>query len=175
MDAAASDEIESEEPYSLWASASEALATIPEGLMGIFATLSDPLGLSVGDISNLDSAAEEMEVDKATFGSMATLFGGKVAAFSYLLFILLYFPCAAATAAVYRETNLKWTIFASTWTTAVAYLTATFFYQAATFGKDPMASLLWIGCEIISCVLIFLLMRHLGRGKNSPAAGLAIA
>lgn len=174
MDAAAGDEIDSEEPYSLWASASEAMATIPEGLMGIVGTLSDPLGLSLGDISNLDSAAEEMEVDKATFGSMATLFGGQAAAFSYLLFILLYFPCSAAIAAVYRETNLKWTLFAGTWTTAVAYLTATFFYQAATFGKNPLASLLWIGCEIISCVLVFLLMRHLGREKNSPAAGLAI-
>jgi ferrous iron transport protein B len=75
MDAAASGE-ESEEAYSLWASASEALATIPEGLLAIFGTLADPLGLSIGDISNLDSAAEEMAVNTTTFSSMATLFGG---------------------------------------------------------------------------------------------------
>lgn len=48
MDAAASDEIESEEPYSLWASASEALATIPEGLMGIVGRLSDSPGAVTG-------------------------------------------------------------------------------------------------------------------------------
>ncbi len=161
MDEAASGEEEAEPPYSLWAGITEALATIPEGLLGIFGTLADPLGLSVGDVNNLDSAAEEMEVDKATFSSMATLFGGQAAAFSYLLFILLYFPCSAAIAAVYRETNLRWTLFAGTWTTAIAYLTATLFYQIATFGKNPTASLLWIIFEIITCGMVFFLMRYL--------------
>lgn len=175
MDTAANDEAKAKEPYSLWRSAGEALATIPEGLMGILGTITDPLGISVGEVSNLDSAAEEMEVNKSTFGSMATLFGGQAAAFSYLLFILLYFPCSAAIAAVYRETNLKWTLFAGTWTTAIAYLTATFFYQIATFGKNPMASLFWIGLEIISCLLVFLLMRFLGKEKNGPSAGLVVA
>jgi len=175
MDAAASDVAEAKESYSLWASTKEALATIPEGLIGILGTFTDPLGLSVGDVSNLDSAAEKMKVNKTTFGSMATLFGGQAAAFSYLLFILLYFPCSAAIAAVYRETNLKWTLFAGAWTTAIAYLTATFFYQAVTFGKNPMASLLWIGLEIISCSLVFLLMRSLGKEKMGPSAGIAMA
>ena len=140
---------------------------------GIFAkeavvgTLADPLGLSIGDVSNLDSAAEEMAVNATTFSSMATLFGGQAAAFSYLLFILLYFPCSAAIAAVYRETNLKWTLFAGTWTTALAYLTATLFYQIATFGENPLTSLLWIGFEVIICGLVFGLMRHLGREDNA--------
>jgi len=169
MDGAASGEEEAEPEYSLWASVKEALATIPEGLLGIMGTLADPLGMSVGDVSNPDSAAEELEVTTATFGSMATLFGGQAAAFSYLLFILLYFPCSAAIAAVYRETNLKWTVFAGAWTTGIAYLTATLFYQVAMFGEKPMSSLLWIGLEIMACGLVFILLRHLGTQDKKSA------
>ena len=171
MDAAASTEKEADEEYSLWKSVQEALASIPEGLMGIVGTFADPLGLSVGDISNPDSAAKELEVNTVTFGSMATLFGGQAAAFSYLLFILLYFPCSAAIAAVYRETNLKWTMFAGGWTTGVAYMTATFFYQAVNIGTAPVRSLLWIVSEAGICVLIFLTLRYVGaQGSNSVAS-----
>ncbi|KAF0187591.1 MAG: ferrous iron transport protein [Desulfobulbaceae bacterium] len=172
MDAAASTEKEADEEYSLWKSVQEALASIPEGLMGIVGTFADPLGLSVGDISNPDSAAKELEVNTVTFGSMATLFGGQAAAFSYLLFILLYFPCSAAIAAVYRETNLKWTMFAGGWTTGVAYMTATFFYQAVNIGTTPVRSLLWIACEAGVCVLIFLTLRYVGAQGNNSATGL---
>ncbi len=171
MDAAANAEVESEKEYSLWASVQDALATIPVGLMEILGTFGDPLGLSVGDISNPDSAAKELEVHTVTFGSMATLFGGQAAAFSYLLFILLYFPCSAAIAAVYRETNLKWTLFAGGWTTGVAYMTATFFYQAVNIGTHPVRSLLWIGCEAGIFVLIFLTLRYVGGLGRSSAMG----
>jgi ferrous iron transport protein B len=167
MDAAASKEEKAEAEYSLWGSVQEALATIPDGLLGIFGALADPLGLSVGDLSNPDSAAEELKVNRVTFGSMATLFGGRAAAFSYLLFILLYFPCSAAIAAVYRETNLKWTLFAGAWTTAIAYLAATLFYQVATFGENPLTSMLWITFEAICCAMVFVWMRHLGRNEGS--------
>lgn len=172
MDAAASAATEADEEYSLWTSVRAAMATIPENLVGIIGTFSDPLGLSVGDVSNPDSAAKELEVNTGTFGSMATLFGGQAAAFSYLLFILLYFPCSAAIAAVYRETNLKWTIFAGSWTTGVAYMTATFFYQAVNIWTSPVRSLFWIGCEAVICVLIFLTLRYFGAQDRNSATGL---
>lgn len=167
MDAAASKEEKTEAKYNLWGSVKEALATIPEGLQGIFGTLGDPLGLSVGDLSNSETAAEEMKVSTVTFGSMANLFGSQAAAFSYLLFILLYFPCSAAIAAVYRETNLKWTLFAGTWTTGVAYLAATLFYQIATFVENPLTSLLWITFEVFCCAIIFVWMRYMGKNDNA--------
>jgi ferrous iron transport protein B len=172
MDAAASAEKEAKKEYSLWASAQKALVTIPEGLMKIVGTFADPLGLSVGDIGNPDSAAEELEVNTATFSSMATLFGGQTAAFSYLLFILLYFPCSAAIAAVYRETNLKWTLFAGGWTTGIAYMTATFFYQAVNIGDSPVSSILWIASEAGVCVIIYLTLRYVGEKGRISAPGL---
>ena len=110
------------ERFDFWGGIVGAFTTIPENLMGVLDTLTDPLGLSIGDVSDATSAAEAQEVSEATFGSMVRLFGSQSAAFAYLLFVLLYFPCSAAISAVYRETNLAWTVFVGFWTTFMAYL-----------------------------------------------------
>ena len=134
---------EGEEGFSLIDSIKEAFATIPENLGGVAESLLDPLGIKV-DTSNVDTVAEELEVEKGTFSAMTTLFGTKAAAFAYLLFVLLYFPCSAAIAAVYRETNLRWTAFAGFWTTFLAWSAATLYFQAATFSSHPSQSASWI-------------------------------
>ncbi|MCK5870891.1 MAG: Fe(2+) transporter permease subunit FeoB, partial [Methyloprofundus sp.] len=102
-----------------------AVMTIPENLMAVADNLLDPLGLNIGDVGNMQSAAEEQEISHGTFGEMQARFDGQAGAFAYLLFILLYAPCVAATAAIQRETGTKWTIFIVSWTTGIAYMTAT--------------------------------------------------
>jgi len=115
-----------------------ALATIPENLAGIANKLLDPLGL------NVEVASSELEVETSAYAAMQHSFDGEAGAFAYLLFILLYAPCVAATAAIYRETNRGWTVFVLLWTTGLAYMTATIFYQAMTFAGHPADSLAWI-------------------------------
>lgn len=150
------------EKFSFFGVIGESFATIPANLGEIAGTLLDPLGLSVGEFADTTAAAEKMDVNAATFGSMVTLFGSKVSAFAYLLFVLLYFPCSAAIAAVYRETNLKWTLFSGFWTTFLAYTASTFFYQTATFAKHPAGSTLWILCDIGMFVLVIVILKGLG-------------
>ncbi len=56
-----------------------------------------------------------------------------IAAFSFLLFVLLYFPCLATIAAIKNESgSWKWALFAAAFTTAVAWLVSTAFYQIAS-------------------------------------------
>jgi len=160
------------EPYSLSASLREAAQTIPENLIGVADTLTDPLGLSIGDVSSADTAAEELAVGAGTFGAMGKLFDGKVGAIAYMLFILMYFPCVAAMAAVYRETNMRWTVFIAAWTTGLAYVSATSFYQLATFARHPSFSAAWLaGCALLFMVVI-LVMRTLG--KEPRGSGVAV-
>jgi len=52
-------------------------------------------------------------------------------AYSFMLFILLYFPCIAALAAIKREAGWKWVAFEVIYTTAVAWIVSFIFYQAA--------------------------------------------
>jgi ferrous iron transport protein B len=90
----------------------------------------DPLGFrtSLGEVETIESAAQAQEVHVGTFGAMVGRFDSRIGAFAYLLFVLLYAPCVAATAAIYRETNLGWTLFVALWSTGIAYLAAALFY-----------------------------------------------
>ena len=163
---------EEEEAFSLSAALREAVQTIPDNLSGVADTLTDPLGLSIGDTSSIDAAAEGLAVNAGTFGAMGKLFDGKVGAIAYMLFILMYFPCVAAMAAVYRETNLRWTLFIAAWTTGLAYVSATGFYQVATFARHPVFSAAWLaGCSLIF-ISVFLVMRFLG--KESDGSGIIV-
>ncbi|MBE9186699.1 Fe(2+) transporter permease subunit FeoB [Microcoleus sp. LEGE 07076] len=131
--------------FSLWGGIGKAFLTIPENLTKLPGQLFDPLGLSSANITDKQAAADAQGISGSTYGQMSKRFGSNSAAFAYLLFVLLYFPCVSATAALYRETNLGWTIFACTWTTGLAYFTAVEYYQIATFVEHPASSIAWIG------------------------------
>lgn len=161
-----------EEGFDFWAGIGESFATIPENMMKVADTLLDPLGISLGDVSTVESAAEEQEVAVGTFGAMVALFDGKVGAFAYLLFILLYFPCVAAIAAVYRETNWGWTAFVGAWTTGLAYMAAVLFYQTATIGRHPVSSLLWIAVMCALFLGVVMIMRQMGGKERGAVPGL---
>ncbi len=129
--------------FSLWSGINQALVSIPNNLAKVSNQVLDPLGLSLGDTHNLQAAAAVQAVNLGTFGAMVARFQGPIGAFAYMLFILLYFPCAATIASIYRETNLRWTMLVAGWTTGLAYLFATIFYQLATFFQHPWHSLAW--------------------------------
>lgn len=85
--------------------------------------------MSVGDLSSVETASAELEVDTSTFTALQAGFSGVTAAFSYLLFILLYTPCVAAMGALVGEFGGRWAAFAGVWTFALAYGTATVFIR----------------------------------------------
>ena len=145
------DRREAERSFDLGRSLSDAVATVPVNLAVLSEALLDPLGF--GSVSEQDAAAHG--VDDAVFGAMHARFDGKVGAFAYLLFILLYFPCVATMGVIRRETGTAWAAFVATWTTGVAYFTATVYYQAATYAAHPQSSLAWIiGLTLLLAVTV---------------------
>jgi ferrous iron transport protein B len=147
---------EPKEEYSFWGGISKAFISIPENFAKLPSQLFDPLGFSATNITDQKQAAEDQGISVSTYGQMSKLFGSQTAAFAYLLFVLLYFPCVSATAALYRETNLGWTVFAGCWTTGLAYWAAVIYYQSATFANSPASSIAWIvGLMIIMALAIF--------------------
>ncbi len=153
-----------EESFNLAEALMAALQTIPDNLAAVADNVLDPLGVNIGDVSDLETAADEQEVSSSTFAAMRNSFDGKVGAFAYLLFVLLYAPCVAATTAVYRETSAAWAVFVVLWTTGIAYMTATLFYQSMTFSQHPQTSLFWIvSLSATFAVVIFTLWLY---GRN---------
>jgi ferrous iron transport protein B len=154
-------------PFNLKAAIVNACLTVPENLKAVADNFLDPLGLNIGNVSDMDTAANEQKVKTNTFAAMRSSFDGKAGAFAYLLFILLYAPCVAATAAIYRETRLGWTLFVVCWTTGIAYMTATIFYQSVTYRSHPEYSLVWIAGMILAFLSVLFGLWLSGRSSGT--------
>ena len=110
-----------------------AVLSVPKNIRDLSKTLTNPMALK----------AESPDVTQGVYGIMSHYFSGKLGAFSYLLFILLYFPCISTMAVMQREIGRGWAYFSMAWSTGIAYAVATLFYQTATFSQHPMATMVW--------------------------------
>ena len=161
-----------EDSFDFWIAMGDALQTVPENLSGLKDMLLDPVGLGVGDISSVETAAAEQEVQTGTFGAMVKRFDGSAGAFAYLLFILMYTPCVATIAAIKREAGTQWAIFVTSWTTAIAYYLSTAYYQIATYSQHPTFSATWLVTTTVLFMLAVLGLRMWARRvdlKPQPA------
>jgi len=148
---------QAEEPFDFGGGIANAFRAIPEGFFGG----EEPAEPS-GDAPSL-SVEDRLDVEKTTLSEMARRFDGKLGAFAYLLFILIYAPCVAAIAAIYRETSGRWAAFAVAYLTALAWLLSTAFYQAATFARHPGSSALWLGGVGLVLLCVYGALRVAGR------------
>lgn len=158
------------ESVDVGAQLAAAFASVPANLAGLWEAASDPLGIGALDAADSSQeAAAAYEVSTATFGAMAERFHGQVGAFAYLLFILLYFPCVSATAAIQRESNWGWSTFSALWSTGLAYLVATNFYQLAMFPQAPLFASLWLLGSVSMLVAVFAGLWWVSREPTAPS------
>lgn len=162
-DEATSDE--KEEPWSLGAIFAEACGTVADNLSSLADSVLDPLGISSAE----EEAVASLEAPEQATGAdvMKKLFGSDVAAFAYLLLILLYMPCAAAMAAIWNEVGTAWTIFVAVWTTLLGYSAATIFYKLGTFSADPTGASLAILLCLVALAAVLLAMRRTVRNMRA--------
>ena len=71
---------------------------------------------------------DDPEADEANLAERIPI--TPLVAFCYMLFVLIYFPCIAALAAIKQESgSWKWTLFAAGYTTVLAWLISFAVYQ----------------------------------------------
>lgn len=174
---AAAAQEEEDSGWSLAAILSEAGASIVDNLQGMAGAFTDPLGVSVGDLSDTATVAEEQGVAVDSIAVMQKLFGSQLAAFAYLMMVLLYMPCVAAIAAVYREAGAAWTLFLAAWTTVLGYSAATIVYRVGTFAEDPVYAVTAIGISVALLAGLIAFMRNWvskNRGKGPRIIPIAV-
>ena len=72
--------------------------------------------------------ADDANTDATTLGERIPI--TPLVAFTYLVFVLIYFPCIATIAAIKGETgSWKWALFTVFYTTALAWIVSFMVYQ----------------------------------------------
>ena len=145
------------EPMTLLQAGEAAAISVYDNASALGGALLDPLGLSLDDDTVNDSS------QSAALANMAAYFGSDLAAFSYLVFILLYAPCVAVIAAMHKESGLKWAGLVFGWTTLVGYIAATMVYQVGSFSAHPQFSTAWIGGLVVVLALAIFALKRVGR------------
>ncbi|NBV74625.1 MAG: hypothetical protein EBR59_01200, partial [Methylococcaceae bacterium] len=143
----------------------KACTSVTEHILELADRVLDPLGMNLGDLADTANIADKQQVKLDTYAVMQSQFDGTEGAFAYLLFILLYTPCVAATAAIYRETSPGWAAFTVCWTTGIAYLTATAYYQFTQLAIHPLASFSWLIGSFVLVVVLIAMLHYYGRRK----------
>ena len=140
-----------------------AVVSIKDNALGLGDLILDPLGMSLTSVGSEEKMAQNQGVSDSLFGIIRDRFTDKRGAFAYLLFILLYFPCVAATAAISREAGIKWALFAGSWSTSLAYMTATNFNQLSHFSRNPVSASIWLGLFIVMIGSVYLYLKKVGK------------
>lgn len=137
--------------FHLWQQLHMALTSVPQNFAQFGHNFRNPF------------AANEAEhtLDHHVYGVMVKSFGSKAAAFAYLLFVLLYFPCISTLAVVRRELTRAWGTVSMAWSFFVAYAAAVFVYQGLTISDHMGSSLCDMGMIVISFVGVYALLRWL--------------
>ena len=148
------------EEFSLTDSIKDSWNTTVDNIKGIdLATLLNPIKASEADAS----------MDKGAMGNMVTKFGSLSAAFSYLLFVLLYIPCISVVGAMVRESTRGWAILSVLWSASIAYVSAVIVYQAVNIFDHPTSSLLTIALAVAYTLGVVFLMKYLSTKLNFVA------
>lgn len=161
-----------EQSATTWEMLGEGLASIPDNLSELGDMLTDPLGIGVGDLSDQTSSAAEQQVHVSTFGLMNQLFGSSIAAFAYMLFVLLYMPCVATLGAIYKEAGGFWAFFSAAWNTLIAYSAAVLCYQLGTFSAHPQSAAFWSVLMLMLCAGGYLGLMGMAKKRTRPRANI---
>lgn len=122
-------------------------------------SLKDTFSLSV--LANpIEASKGDGEMATGAMGVMDAKFGSAAAAYSYLIFVLLYVPCISVMGAIARESSRGWMGFSILWGLNIAYSLSTLFYQVASYSEHPRYSLVCILAVILFNVVVLGLLRR---------------
>ncbi len=108
----------------------------------------------------IEASKGDGEMGTGAMGVMDQKFGSAAAAYSYLIFVLLYVPCISVMGAIARESSRGWMGLSILWGLNIAYSLATLFYQIASYSQHPTYSLVCILAVILFNIVVIGLLRR---------------
>jgi ferrous iron transport protein B len=113
--------------------------SLEESFIGMLGKAIEPLFLPQGFDWRLDvSLLAGVGAKEIVASTMGVLYAGQynftpLVAYSFLLFVLIYFPCLATIVAIRHESgSWKWALFTAAYTTLLAWIISAVFYQVGS-------------------------------------------
>lgn len=136
--------------------------------------LLSPMGISHENWQSVVALISGVFAKEAIVGTLQGLFNGSEEALmqgfgstsgviAYLVFILLYSPCAATLAILFKEHGWRWMVFSFSYLTLLAWMVATLVYQILNFNAQSM---IWIGISLLMALAFYGSMKLMGRSKH---------
>lgn len=113
------------------------------------------------DLNPITSNEADANMSSSAMGNMTSKFSSGLAAFSYLLFVLLYIPCISVIGATVRESTRSWAILSILWSSTIAYTSAVVVYQLGNIFNTPVKSIIYSTIAIIGLGIVIAIMRYL--------------
>lgn len=108
----------------------------------------------------IEASKGDGEMASGPMGVMHSKFSSDAAAYSYLIFVLLYVPCVSVMGAIARESSRRWMMFSILWGTSLAYSLASVFYQLVTFSRHPQSSTVILTVVILFNFLLWIMLKN---------------
>lgn len=150
------------EPMGLGAQEWPAILSLLAGLIAKEIVLGTLEGLQKPPVIAGGVSSEPLILGGGSEHKLALLFASPHAAMSYLIFVLLYFPCVSVTSTIAQESRRFWAVFSAVWSTSIAYIAAMLYYQY-TAGNQSVSFLLALTlcCGIYLWAITLLLKKKL--------------
>ena len=87
-------------------------------------------------------------------------FNNKITVLSYLIFILLYFPCISVFGAISSEAGNKWAIISALWSTSCAYSISIIFYQTVNYILNNSINYYYLLLGVLVLTITSLCLRY---------------
>ncbi len=105
---------------------------------------------------DIEDSGSQIVRDNDANSGIAKYFKSPLAAFAYMIFVLLYTPCIAVIAVIQREAGTKWAVFSVVYQTLLAYTLSVIVFQTGKLmavNNIPIVfCLLLLGCAIFLAV-----------------------
>ena len=110
----------------------KAFLSVPKKMVSVFTDNFDKLYYLDNNVTK-KNYLDDNEISNKVIKNISNNFDNKIAVLSYLIFILIYFPCVSVFGAISNEIGKKWAIASALWSTISAYSVSIMFYQTSNF------------------------------------------
>jgi ferrous iron transport protein B len=137
----------------------KAFLSVPKKMVSVFTDNFDKFYYLDNNVTK-KNYLDDNEISNKVIKNISNNFDNKIAVLSYLIFILIYFPCVSVFGAISNEIGKKWAIASALWSTISAYSVSIMFYQTSNFIMNNSINYYYLLLGIMILIISSISLRY---------------